>query len=92
MVVVCLLTVFAFSKPGRISGDATGYPNSCADSDNGISLAMKGSVSGYFNGLEYFYEDYCMSNVRLWEYRCEGTVWNGDVYTCPTGCSDGSCI
>ncbi len=67
----------------------------CEDSDGGIDYYTKGTVSvctiydqgGGCSGLV----DSCNGNV-LTEGYCEDTSLKSVKYTCPYGCSDGSCV
>jgi len=40
-----------------------GYPNSCSDTDGGRTPTLLGTVSGYYQGIPYSEEDYCIDEM-----------------------------
>ncbi|MFH0974064.1 MAG: hypothetical protein V1817_04745 [Candidatus Micrarchaeota archaeon] len=67
-------------------------PNSCNDTDGGQNYFVRGTVSGYLNGLKYSYTDYCLSKQTLLEYSCKGSIRSQSVnYSCSSGCVNGAC-
>ena len=84
---------------GETSGNCPqdcGYPNSCADTDFGISIYTQGTVSGYQGGAPYSSTDYCLDSVNVVEYYCSGTSPLNTTITCPTNvsmtCVNGACV
>ncbi len=77
----------------------------CTDSDGGVDYYVKGNITGK-DGEGYTYneqEESCLnvpspqgdevySSDYLGEFYCENDLVNADIYTCPNGCEDGSCI
>ncbi|MBU0898641.1 MAG: hypothetical protein KJ613_02385 [Nanoarchaeota archaeon] len=73
-------------------------PNSCSDTDGGITTYTIGTVSGYYNEEPYEYTDFCSDEMTLREYYCVNGQWNSMYYTCQgynesgVTCMDGACI
>jgi hypothetical protein len=69
--------------------------DSCADSDGGFNTAVRGTVSGYDNGVPFNNTDYCTGNTSLVEYTCAGAIHGYDPWAtpanCTTSCSNGAC-
>jgi len=70
---------------------ADSIPNSCSDSDGGMSYYVTGRASGYYRNTFYDLNDYCNGSV-LSEYYCSGTGKYRITYTCAQGCSAGRCL
>jgi len=74
--------------------------DSCLDTDGGNEPTIKGNVSGYWNGKEYFEEDYCAgtTEAKLWEFYCSEDKMIAEDYFCEKEfgteweCKDGACI
>ena len=68
--------------------------NSCADSDGGQVLTLKGTASGYLNSFSYSKTDYCLTSTSVHENWCVGDLSYEQNVNCPSGtsCSDGACI
>ena len=68
----------------------------CTDSDGGQNLYVKGSTTGWLNGVNTTKTDYCSMNNALGnplvEYYCMGYYLMGNTYTCPNGCFNGACL
>jgi hypothetical protein len=69
----------------------------CTDSDKGHNIVEKGSVSGFFNGEYYNYEDYCSEDEGqiLLEFYCGEFFQNEYIVDCAEfggNCSLGRCI
>ncbi|MFH1064446.1 MAG: hypothetical protein V1729_05170 [Candidatus Woesearchaeota archaeon] len=69
-------------------------PKSCIDSDGGKNYEVKGSVeTSDFSG-----NDGCQDDTKLIEYYCltapspTGDMFGVEEYSCPNGCSDGTCL
>ena len=73
-------------------------PNSCSDSDGGVSPFVLGTVSGYIGGNPYSNDDYCYNDEFLFEYYCAGSYGTGTYVSCGNvtntsmTCSNGRCI
>ncbi|MBI2670446.1 hypothetical protein HYX18_00490 [Candidatus Woesearchaeota archaeon] len=84
-------------QPIRVNATIIPPPNSCADNDGGINEFVKGTTSGYINGLPYSYTDFCINTTRLYEYYCLGSYSFNVNITCRasanlTGfCVNGAC-
>lgn len=68
---------------------STTAPN-CFDSDNGITLAVKGAVTNS-SGTIY---DYCESSIMVREFYCvDNSKSTSGFFSCPsnTACNDGAC-
>ena len=64
-------------EPHESSSSCTadcGIPDSCSDSDGGISPSIQGTVSGYDNGQQYSNTDACIDSKFLNENYCNGGV------------------
>jgi len=79
---------------GCTSGSCNAPPDSCYDSDSGITVYVAGTVSGYIGGTPYSYDDYCIDGSTLSEWYCDwvyaaqtNTTCNGNY----SGCSSGAC-
>jgi len=48
--------------------------NSCSDTDSGINLLTRGTVSGIYNGASYLKTDYCIDSTTLKEYYCNSRL------------------
>ncbi|MFH0977908.1 MAG: hypothetical protein V1837_01265 [Candidatus Woesearchaeota archaeon] len=57
-------------------------PDSCADSDGGSVIGVKGIVSGYLNNNPYSQTDICANPADVIEYFCVGNVASSNT----TGC------
>jgi len=68
-----------------------GTPDSCSDSDGGFNPKVKGTVSGYQDGIYYSYTDVCIDVRTLREYYCVGTQWSSDTVRCKDYGSDYTC-
>ena len=66
-------------------------PDSCSDSDSGITTGTKGTVTGYKNNVAYSKTDYCSTSTVLLEQYCSGTSALESSQTCSAGCSSGAC-
>jgi hypothetical protein len=81
-----------------IPSTTTTIPNSCSDTDGGIVITVKGTVSGYSSGSPYSYTDFCVENstTSVKEYYCSGNNWYSYSYSCAgnvtTTCVDGACV
>jgi len=60
----------------------------CTDSDGGKNYYETGVVLDGGQGKI----DYCIDSNNLKEYFCTNGVINSEIFTCPFGCKDGSCI
>ena len=73
-----------------------GILNSCNDTDGGITVNVRGNVTGLFNGGVYTLVDFCLTNTTLQEYYCVGTSATNTTYNCKTNitmnCTVGACI
>lgn len=83
-----------------------GLRGTCHDTDSGVDLYNKGTVSGIAaNGVSYERTDYCVSAYQLKEYSCDPSSSTkfkigsdamgytaGGLITCEKGCSNGACI
>lgn len=72
-------------------------PDSCSDTDGGITLTTQGTASGYSNNNPYSYTDYCYTAEFIYEYYCNGTQSTGGYFNCAnnvttTHCSNGACV
>jgi len=70
-------------------------PNSCSDTDGGWNVNLKGTVYGFYNGLNYSYTDFCTANKTLTEYYCSGGLSNSDTLDCTLNtsyCVNGACV
>lgn len=56
--------------------------DSCMDSDGGDFPILFGTVSGYANGSQYSFSDYCINSWNVFEYFCSGTYMNGASRIC----------
>lgn len=74
-------------------GECDPIPDSCADTDGGVNIAVQGTASGYLNEQSYEYPDYCVNNATLMEYYCVEAYATGMNMTCNTTaiCLDGAC-
>lgn len=84
---------------GCTNGTCNSPPNSCSDTDGGFVVTLQGTVSGYYGGNPYSYDDYCLGgNMSNWvqEYYCTGNQWTTYGYNCLysnlTTCSNGACV
>jgi len=75
--------------------------NSCADTDGGLVISTKGTVSGLINGTAYSYTDSCITSINITstsvrEYYCSTSLAFNQIRSCAgnlTGtCSDGACV
>ena len=66
-------------------------PDSCDDSDGGVTYGTFGTVSGNLSGYPYSYPDTCLNTTLLTEFYCSGTSSLSINYTCPYGCSGQIC-
>ncbi|MFH1173722.1 MAG: hypothetical protein V1725_01170 [archaeon] len=73
--------------------NSTNVSASCTDSDGGLNYYTYGWVSGYMagNGSPYTFYDSCSGN-NVNEWYCSGSAAAIDHYTCPFGCSNGTCV
>ncbi|MFH1072498.1 MAG: hypothetical protein V1743_03655 [Nanoarchaeota archaeon] len=73
-------------------------PNTCTDTDGGIEIFTRGTVSGTFFGHAYAWSDYCMPCFpnKLVEFYCHdgncGSTPRFQIFTCELGCDNGECI
>lgn len=67
-------------------------PSSCTDSDKGINLLVKGTVSRVLGSLKISRTDICASTISVKEYSCTSSV--PLVRICPSSrtCTDGACV
>ncbi len=69
----------------------------CEDNDNGINYNVSSETRIRFdeiNFVPYKNKDFCINNLMLKEYYCEGSNvgWiNSTQYSCPFGCFNGQC-
>ncbi|MEM7815932.1 MAG: hypothetical protein QXN71_02320 [Candidatus Aenigmatarchaeota archaeon] len=82
---------------GCINGTCSLPPSdSCSDSDGGVNVWTRGTVSGVYNGNQYSYTDICINNWTLSEWYCVGNyAYNIGNYTCTgnfTACLNGACV
>tara|TARA_Y100000310_G_scaffold330908_1_gene403487 strand:+ start:3020 stop:3367 length:348 start_codon:yes stop_codon:yes gene_type:complete len=102
LVAAVIITIGSFSLTGQASSYdyIEGKTHICTDSDGHLPLAesylVKGAVTRELvsSGEQSdFYEDECISNLRLKEYRCilEAKVKAKKRY-CENGCQDGVCL
>jgi len=94
VVLVVLLVLLAFSKIGT-TGKAIDL--SCSDTDGGDNKFEIGTMSGVDStGTSFEMTDYCASDGRLKEYRCNigqgDPGWTNIYYYCENRCVDGACI
>ena len=94
VVLVVLLVLLSFSKIGT-TGKAIDLK--CSDSDGGDNRFEKGTISGiHSTGTSFSLTDYCTSEGRLKEYRCNigqgDPGWENIYYICENECADGACI
>ncbi len=73
----------------------TPIPNNCTDTD-GFDVTVKGTVSGYEDGIPFSIDDSCVDDVIVREWYCGGGVTPANyTYPCTmnfTSCFDGHCI
>lgn len=84
---------------GETSGNCPadcGIPDSCSDTDGGHNVEVYGTVSGYYNGEPYSYDDYCLDNETIKEYLCLGDRSSSNQQNCVANgtvqCSNGACV
>jgi len=68
-------------------------PNTCADSDGGLTYGVQGTVSGVYKGKDYSKTDYCRKSGRrgaLVEYFCRGVLAKSNIKSC--NCQNGACV
>ena len=65
----------------------------CMDTDGGINYPVYGTCSSFVNGSLQYFNDACTTNTMLKEYYCPSGMLpcNFTTYTCPNGCSNGTC-
>lgn len=69
-------------------------PELCSDSDKGLNYFVKGTTKGIDESSGEFGSatDYCLDDVNMKEYVCEGQYGKETEYDCPYGCVDGACV
>ena len=80
---------------GCTNGECDDIPDSCSDTDGGFVIDLQGTVSGYYYGSPYNYDDFCLDSTLLIEYYCIGTQLDNGNVTCTgnyTGCINGACV
>lgn len=81
---------------GCTNGECDPIPDSCSDSDYGITRTIVGTVDGYLNEQYYNDTDYCIDTTWLVEYFCNGNYAYNTTIDCTinatTSCSSGKCI
>lgn len=75
---------------GRVS-TVNSRANTCTDSDNGYNYTFLGKVVLVKNRRAVTYTDTCFGGV-LKEYACGKSAVTSKNYSCPYGCSNGSCL
>lgn len=69
---------------------------SCNDTDGGLVYGAYGEVSGYDDGYDYTYGDYCTDADHIKEYYCNGNHWTFTIYNCTysnySNCINGKCV
>jgi hypothetical protein len=60
----------------------TSDTDTCADSDNGATINVKGTVLGIYNNSPYRYSDFCRENTLV-EYVCRGKTFSRQELSCP---------
>jgi len=78
-------------KDGACLEKSSETTTTCTDSDGGKNYEVKGVVQFNESGIMMPYEDSCL-NGELFEFSCVDGWLNRQVYTCPNGCKDGSCV
>ncbi len=68
----------------RITVQSLPPANSCSDSDGGNVIGVFGTASGYYNGLQYSSNDYCISSGTIKEYYCSGNLESSQQQSCGT--------
>jgi len=89
--------IYSLSSQGSGgSGGGGGATPNCTDSDGGLNYYVKGTTSGIsyvLNNAQVNATDTCVNNNLLAEYSCgANNAVNYNEYTCPNGCSNGSCL
>ncbi|MCK5283236.1 MAG: hypothetical protein KAK00_07545 [Nanoarchaeota archaeon] len=77
---------------GCTAGECDGIPDSCSDTDYGMSIYTQGTVSGYLNETYYEDTDYCLNSTTLLEFYCSGDYEYDVPYPCPAGNLSGICV
>jgi hypothetical protein len=66
---------------------------SCADTDGGNNIFVKGTISGLNSaGSSYSFTDVCLSDTALRENYCMENVATGINLNCSSGCKNGACV
>ena len=107
----CLVLVFVsvffvsfLNSAGFVSAPLNQTAN-CTDSDGGKDYYVKGTASGYYNGVYTNNSDTCLTGPSvgssttsqsqyIGELYCSSNNLMAEVYTCPGGyiCNDGACV
>ena len=66
--------------------------SNCSDSDGGLNLYMKGSVTGLLVIPNSLREDVCIGNNQIREMSCNSFGGVPSLLDCPYGCKDGACV
>lgn len=71
------------------------FPGSCVDTDNGNTPELKGHITVVYNPYNSEQKsDYCVDDMNVIEWYCNGTEGVSEQLYCGTGkkCADGRCI
>jgi len=95
LIVILVLLPFilsACSKDAGPTGEVVRTAPSCTDTDGGVLVRAKGTVSGILESAEaYEKEDFCYTDIVV-EYYCENNMPVNRNHRCTTGCKEGACI
>ncbi|MBW2974609.1 hypothetical protein KY366_02730, partial [Candidatus Woesearchaeota archaeon] len=68
----------------KIEGTPSGEPDSCSDTDGGNVIATFGTTSGYYGGIPYSNDDYCVDASNVMEHYCSGDYEQSQQQSCGT--------
>ncbi len=88
-------TVLTTSVPTTVVTTTSLPANSCADTDGGNVLTVKGTVSGYLGGFPYSNDDFCLGNYTILENYCVGNFAYNQTANCldiSKVCINGACM
>ncbi len=67
-------------------------PDSCLDSDGGVTVFISGTVSAISNGIKEQRADECASSTALSEFYCNANKLDRVSVACSVGCANNACI
>ena len=89
------LVIFAlfYASSSSLTGAASALPqDTCKDSDNGIAIDVRGTISGRVNSESYRSTDECSADaLSLQEFYCDGSEPTSLWVRCAAYCSQGAC-